>query len=73
MFCNFLVTMVPLKSGKNYMLSTTNFIIHDHHLIKGLRVITLDKITSIEIYSVLISKIQNKPSSNAYLENLFND
>ena len=30
MIRNFLVKMVPLKSGMNYMLSTTNFIIHDH-------------------------------------------
>ena len=48
-------------------------IIHDHHLIKGSRVLTLDKLTSSEIYSILILKVQNKPSSNIYFENLFND
>ena len=31
-----------------------NFISHNHHLIKGSRVITLDKLTSTEIYSTLI-------------------
>ena len=31
-----------------------NLIIHDHHLVKGSRVITLDKLTSTEIYSILI-------------------
>ena len=49
-----------------------NLITHDHHLIKGSRVITLDKLTSTEIYSILILKVQSKPSSNIYFENLFN-
>ena len=35
--------------------------------------ITSDKLTSTKIYSILISKVQNKPSSNIYFENLFND
>ena len=49
-----------------------NFISHNHHLIKGSRVITLDKLTSTKIYSVWILKVQNKPSSKIYFENLFN-
>ena len=53
--------------------NATNFIIHDNHLIRGLREISLDKLTSTEIYSILISKIQNKPPSNIYFENLFHD
>ena len=53
--------------------STTNLIIHDHHVIKGSRILTLNKLSSTEIYSILISKFQNKPSSNFYFENLFND
>ena len=53
--------------------STTNLIIHDHHVIKGSRILTLDKLSSTEIYAILISKFQNKPSSNFYFENLFND
>ena len=32
-----------------------------------------DKLTSTEIYSILISRAQNKPSSNIYFENLYND
>ena len=35
--------------------------------------ITSDKLTSTKIYSILISKVQNKPSSNIYFKNLFND
>ena len=50
-----------------------NLIIHDHHLVKGSRVITLDKLTSTEIYSILISRAQNKPFFNIYFENLYND
>ena len=49
-----------------------NLLAHDHHLIKGSRVITLDKLTSTEIHSILILKVQNKPSSNIYFENIFN-
>ena len=47
-------------------------ITHDHHLMKDSKVITLDKLTSTEIYSILTLKVQNKPSSNIYFENLFN-
>ena len=50
-----------------------NLIIDDHHLVKDSRVITLDKLTSTEIYSILISRAQNKPSSNIYFENLFHN
>ena len=53
--------------------STTNLIIHDHHVIKGSRILTLDKLSSTEIYAILISKVQNKPSSNFYFENLFDN
>ena len=37
------------------------------------KVITLDKKTSAEIYSMLTLKAQNKPCSNIYFENLYND
>ena len=50
----------------------TNFIIHNH-LVKGSRVITLDKLASTEIYYLLISRAQNTPSSNIYFKNLYND
>ena len=42
-------------------------------IIKGSSVITLDKLTSSKIYSILILKVQDKPSSNIYFGNLFND
>ena len=37
---------------KEYYENAINLIIHDHHLVKGSRVITLDKLTSNEIYSI---------------------
>ena len=61
MFRNFSVKMVPLKNDINYIpkrrkfiikenyKNATNFIIHDHHLVKGSRNITLDTLTSTEI------------------------
>ena len=55
---------------KNYE-NNTSFSIHGHLLSKGPRVTTSDKPT--EIYYILISKVQNKPSSNIYFENLFNE
>ena len=53
--------------------NVANLITHDHHLIKGSRVILVDKLTSTKIYSMLILKVQNKPSSNICFENFFND
>ena len=53
--------------------NATNVVIHDHHLVKGSRVVTLDKLTSTEIYSILISRAQNTPSSNTYFENIYNN
>ena len=38
-----------------------NLITHDHHLTKGSRVITLEKLTLTKIYFILTLKIQNKP------------
>ena len=57
---------------KNYH-NAANFITHDYHLVKGPRAKTLDKLTLTEIYSIFILKVQNKPFSNIFLENLFND
>ena len=51
----------------------TNLIIHEHHLAKVSKVTTLDELTSTEIYSILISKAQNKLNSNIYFENMYND
>ena len=57
---------------ENYGNAIT-LIIHDHPLDKGSRLITLDRLISTELYSILIPKAANNPSSNIYLENLYND
>ena len=59
---DFILEKWKFSAKKNYE-NTSNLIIHDHHLIKGSRVFTLDKLTSTEIYSVLTSKVRNKPSN----------
>ena len=59
-------------SSTETMKNVANLITPDHHVIKGSGV-TFDKLTSTEIYSTLVLKIQNKPSSDIFFENLFND
>ena len=48
-----------------------NDLCQNHHVIKGARILPLDKLSSKEIYSILISNIVNKPTSNIYFEKLF--
>ena len=52
--------------------NTTN-LIPDHYAIKGSKDLIIDKLTSTEIHSILISKVQNEISSNIYFKNLFDD
>ena len=47
-----------------------NDLCQNHHVIKGARILPLDKLSSKEIYSILISDILNKPTSNIYFEKL---
>ena len=63
------------KSGRQLLNripgNVSDLLIHDHHLIKGMRILTLEKLTSKELYSILITKFTNKPSSNIYFEKTF--
>ena len=36
----------------------------DHYIIKGAQILTLEKLSSKELYSILTTKFTNKPSSN---------
>ena len=60
---------------KNIIVDYSNISENDscqnHHVIKGARILPLDKLSSKEIYSILISNIVNKPTSNIYFEKLF--
>ena len=51
--------------------SVGELLIHDHHLIKEARILTLEKLSSKEFYSVLITKFTNTSSSNVYFEKIF--
>ena len=42
-----------------------------HHVIKRVRVLSTDKLSSMEIYSILILNIINKPTSNIYFKIFF--
>ena len=49
-----------------------NLIIHGHHLIKGSRIFILEKLTSKELYQILISSHTTKVTSVTYFETKFN-
>ena len=49
-----------------------NLIIHGHHLIKSSRILILEKLTSKELYQILISSRNNKVASVTYFETKFN-
>ena len=42
-----------------------------HHLIKGALIITFEKLSSKELYSILIKEFTNRPSPNVYFEKIF--
>ena len=46
-------------------------VVKDHHLLRGSRIITLEKLSSTEFYSLLISAIDHQPTSQKYFDNLF--
>ena len=53
------------------LLDVINILIQDHRLIKRARTLTLEKLSSKELYSVLVTKFANKHSSNVYFEKIF--
>ena len=46
-------------------------VVKDHHLLRGSRIIILEKLSSKELYSLLISAIEHQPTSQKYFDNLF--
>ena len=51
--------------------SENNLFVLDHHVIKQNLVQDLKKLTAKEIYTILILKVENKPTSQIYFENVF--
>ena len=63
-----------IRDGKtffDYNDINENDLCQNHHVIKGDRILPLDKSSSKEIYSILISNIVNKPTLNIYFKKLF--
>ena len=52
---------------KKYIKQTSEntglLIVKDHHLLRGLEFIVLEKLSSKELYSLLISAIEHQPTS----------
>ena len=49
----------------------TNYVVQDHHLIKNIRAIVLDKHTVRKIYSVLLLSPGKIPTSQKYFDKVF--
>ena len=70
-----LINSIPEKwklTIKQSSSDAKNLIIHGHHLIKGSRILVLEKLTSKELYQKLISSRTNKVTSVTYFEAKFN-
>ena len=65
---------IPAKWKKqffDYNHINNNDLYQNHQIVKGTGVLLLDKLSPQEIYSILISNIVNKQTSNIYFEKLF--
>ena len=61
------------KCIKQTSENTSLLVVKDHHLLRGLRIIILEKLSSKELYSLLISAINHQPTSQKYFDNLFSN
>ena len=59
------------KCIKQTSESTSLLVVKDHHLLTGLRIIIVEKLSSKELYSLLISAIDHQPTSQNCFDNLF--
>ena len=69
-----LVNAIPemwKKCIKQISENTSLLVVKDHYLVRGLRIIILEKLSSKELYSLLISAIDHQPTSQKYFDNLF--
>ena len=67
-----LINSIPEKwklSIKQSSSDAKNLIIHGHHLIKGSRIVILEKLNSKELYQILISSCSNKITSVTFYAN----
>ena len=70
-----LIQAIPLICKQNINDSKKNveksYVVQDHHLIKNTRIITLDKLTAREIYSVLLLSSGNTPAFQKYFSKVY--
>ena len=59
------------KCIKQASENTSFGVVKDHHLLRGSRIIILEKLNSKELYSLLISAVEHQPTSQKYFDNLF--
>ena len=63
------------KSSKDAFIANSenieNLVFEGHHLIKNHQIYCQNKLTSKEIYSILIESTDSKPSSQMYYKNIF--
>ena len=48
-------------------------VVKDHHLLRGSKIIILEKLSSKELYSLIISAINHQPISQKYFDDLFSN
>ena len=61
------------KCIKQTSENTSLLVAKDHHLLRGSRIIIIEKLRSKELYSLLISPIDHQPTSQKYFHNLFSN
>ena len=59
------------KCIKQTSENTSLLAVKDHHILRGLRILILERLSSKELYSLLISVIEHQPTSQKYFDNLF--
>ena len=63
------ISMRQKKLIFDYSDTNENDLYQTHHVNKGPRTLSINKLSSMEMYSILISNAVNKPIPNIYFEN----
>ena len=59
------------KCIKQTSENTSLLVVKDHHLLRGLRIIILEKLSFKELYSLLISAIDHQPTLQKHFDDLY--
>ena len=69
-----LIHAIPLEwkqNVKNNISDSANLLTLNHHIIFNSRILSAEKLSSKEIYLILIHNLKRKPTSQSYFENTF--